>query len=119
MAVSRVSLTEGYSGAQQKNNAIGEEANAASATAKKQHGHTEAFLAANKGALATQGGNGSTATANSFEAGSRLHGANAENSTQFLRQTAGHEESAAQIQGTESRAAETAAMDLNAKINKI
>ncbi|HET9500092.1 MAG TPA: hypothetical protein VFO98_07510 [Marmoricola sp.] len=114
----RVSLTEGYGGAQQKNNAIGDEGGNSAGMSKKQHGHTEAFLAANKGGLATQGGNGSTATANSIAAGANLHNTNADNSTRFLKQTAAHEESGAHAQAGESRGVETAAMDLQSKINR-
>jgi hypothetical protein len=118
MPADRVSLTEGYGGAQQKNSAVNDEAANVTGMSKKQHGHTESFLSSNKGALAAQGGNGSTATANSLSAGGNLHGANADNSQQFLRQTAGHEESGAHTQAGESRTVETAAMDLNSKINR-
>jgi hypothetical protein len=118
MPADRVSLTEGYGGAQQKNQAVGQEGDSVAGMSKKQHGHTEAFLAQNKGALATQGGNGSTATANSLNAGANLHTANADNSQQFLRQTAGHEDTGAHTQAGESRAVETAAMDLQSKINR-
>lgn len=118
MADNRVSLTEGYGAAQQKNNNVGDESATISAASKKQHGHTEAFLAANKGGLATQGANGSTATANSLAAGGNLHAANAENATRYLKKTAGHEEQAAQTQAGESRNVETAAMDLQSKINR-
>lgn len=119
MSANRVSLTEGYQGAQQKNNAIHDEAGTVASQAQKQHGHTEAFQSQNKGALAMQGANGSTATANGLSAGSKLHGTNAQNSQQYLRQTAGHEEQSAQTQGTESRAAETNVSDFNARINRI
>lgn len=113
----RVSLTDGYSGAQQKNNAIGAEGDNTAQMSKKQHGHTEAFSAANKGGLATQGANGSTATANSLAAGANLHNTNADNSTRFLKQTAAHEETGTQSQAGESRNVETAATDLQKKIN--
>jgi hypothetical protein len=118
MPADRVSLTDGYSGAQQKNNAVSDEAASVVGMSQKQHGHAESFLAANKGALATQGANGSTATANSLAAGANLHGANADNSQQYLRQTAGHEESGAHVQAGESRSVETAATDLNSRINR-
>jgi hypothetical protein len=118
MPADRVSLTEGYQGAQQKNQAVGQEGDNVSGMSKKQHGHTEAFSSSNKGALASQGANGSTATANSLAAGANLHGANADNSQQFVRQTAGHEESGAHVQAGESRSVETSAMDLNSKINR-
>lgn len=118
MPADRVSLTEGYQGAQQKNQAVGQEGDNASGMSKKQHGHTEAFASSNKGALASQGANGSTATANSIASGANLHGANADNSQQFVRQTAGHEETGAHTQAGESRSVETAAMDLNSKINR-
>ena len=78
MPADRVSLTEGYQGAQQKNQAVGQEGDNVSGMSKKQHGHTEAFSwPPNKGALAAQAANGSTATANSLAAGSNLHTANA------------------------------------------
>ena len=117
MAQDRVSLTDGYSGAQQKNRAIGDQGASVDAMAKKQHGHTESFMAANKGALASQGANGSTATANSLTAGGNLHTVNADNSQRYLKQMAGHEDSASHTQAGDSRSVETSATDWNQRIN--
>lgn len=119
MAGNRVSLTDGYSGAQQKNNAIGDEGANALGMSKKQLGAAEALQGANKGALASQGANGSTATANNLSAGGNLHNANADNSTRYLRQTGQHEEAGANSQASESKIVETGAMDLHGKVNNI
>jgi len=117
MAADRVSLTEGYEGAQQQNRGIADEGEAVHGLSKKQQGHTSELLSQNKGALASQAGNGSTATANSLSAGGAMHGANAAGGSDFVRRTAGHEDTAAQTQAGDSSTVDTAASDLASKIN--
>ena len=118
MTNDRVSLSEGYEGALQKNKGIAQEGDAAQALSKKQHGHTEALMGQNKGALASQAANGSTATANTLSAGALMHANNAAGGADYLRRTAGHEDSASHAQAGESRTVETAASDLTSKINR-
>lgn len=117
MSADRVSLTEGYQGALNTNRNIGDQAEQVHGLAKKQHGHTADLLAQNKGALATQTGNGSTATANGIEAAGAMHAANAAGGAEYVRQTAQHEDTAADTQGGEARIMETSATDLAHKIN--
>ena len=118
MTNDRVSLSEGYEGALQQNKGIAQEGEAAHALSKKQHNHTSDLLGQNKGALATQAGNGSTAAANSLSAGALMHTNNAAGGADYLRRTAGHEDSASHAQAGESRTVETAASDLTSKINR-
>jgi len=118
MTSDRVSLSEGYEGALQQNKGMAQEGEAAQGLAKKQHGHTEALMGQNKGALATQAANGSTATANTLSAGALMHTNNAAGGADYLRRTAGAEDSASHSQAGESRSVETAASDLTSKINR-
>lgn len=118
MTTDRVSLSEGYEGALQQNKGIAQQGDAAQDLAKKQHGHTGDLLGQNKGALATQAGNGSTAAANNLSAGALMHTNNASGGADYLRRTAGHEDAASHQQAGESRTAETAASDLTSKINR-
>ncbi|HWU21419.1 MAG TPA: hypothetical protein VN088_16545 [Nocardioides sp.] len=117
MAADRVSLTEGYQGALHTNRNIGDQAEQVHGLAKKQHGHTADLLSQNKGALANQTGNGSTATANGLAAAGTMHMANAAGGAEYVRRTAGHEDTAADTQGSEARLMETSATDLAHKIN--
>jgi hypothetical protein len=118
MTSDRVSLSEGYEGALQGNKNLANEGENAHGLAKKQHNHTADLLGQNKGALATQSGNGSTAAANSLSAGALMHTNNAAGGADYLRRTAGHEETASHDQAAESRTVETAASDLTSKINR-
>ena len=118
MTSDRVSLSEGYEGALQQNKGIAQEGDAAHGLSKKQHNHTSDFLGQNKGSLATQAGNGSTATANSLSAGALMHTNNASGGADYLRRTAGHEEASSHAQAGESNAVENAASDLTSKINR-
>ncbi len=115
----RVSLTDGYSGFQQKNNAIGDEGANSQSIAKKQMAASEGFQSQNKGAFASQGANGSMATANSLNAGGGLHNANADNSTRYVRQTGMHEEASADSQKGENRIVESEGLGLHNHVNNI
>jgi hypothetical protein len=117
MPADRVSLSEGYEGALQQHRGVGDEGEAVHGLSKKQHAHTNELLSQNKGALASQAGNGSTASANSLSAGALMNTANAAGGSEYLRRTAGHEDSAAHTQAGDSRAVENAAGDLASKIN--
>ena len=119
MSSDRVSLSEGYEGALQRNKNLANEGENAHGLSKKQHGNTEALLGQNKGALATQAGNGSTAAANSLSAGALMHTNNASGGADYIRRTAGHEDTAAHDQAGESRIVENAASDLSSKINRV
>lgn len=118
MTSDRVSLSEGYEGALQQNKNIAEEGDHAHGLSKKQHNHTAELLGQNKGALAGQAGNGSTATANNLSAGALMHTNNASGGVDYIRRTGGHEDAGAQDMASHSNAAETAASDLTHKINR-
>ena len=118
MAADRVSLNEGYEGALQTNRNIAGDGESASALAKKQHSQTAELQGQNKGSFAAQAANGSTATANTYQASALMHTANAEGGATFVRRTAQHEDQAASTQQTESAALDTTASDLHAKINR-
>ncbi|MEH3032853.1 MAG: hypothetical protein PGN07_02145 [Aeromicrobium erythreum] len=118
MAADRVSLSEGYEGALQTNRNLANEGESASALAKKQHSQTAELQGQNKGAFAAQAANGSTATANTYQASALLHTANAEGGSKFVRQTAQHEDAAASAQQGESTSLDTTASDLANKINR-
>lgn len=117
MSADRVSLTEGYQGALSTNKAIGEQGEQIANAGKVQHGHTADVLSSNKGAFAGQIGNGSTATANSFEAAGTMHAANAAGGAEYLKRTAGHESNASDTQRGDATTVETGATDLMHKIN--
>ena len=118
MTSDRVSLSEGYEGALQRNKDLATEGENAHGLSKKQHNHPADLLGQNQGALATQAGNGSTAAANSLSAGALMHTNNAAGGADYLRRTAGHEDTASHDQAGESRNVENAASDLTAKINR-
>jgi hypothetical protein len=118
MTSDRVSLSEGYEGALQQNKNLANEGENAHGLSKKQHNHTADLLGQNKGSLATQAGNGSTAAANSLSAGGLMHTNNAAGGADYLRRTAGHEDTASHDQAGESRNVENSASDLTAKINR-
>ena len=118
MTSDRVSLSEGYEGALQQNKGLAQEGETAHGLSKKQHNHTADLMGQNKGSLATQAGNGSTAAANSLSAGALMHTNNASGGADYLRRTAGHEDTASHDQAGESRNVETAASDLSSKINR-
>ncbi len=118
MSADRVSLTEGYEGAAASHRDVANQGESVAGLAKKQHGHTSDLIGQNKGSFATQAANGSTATANTFQANALLHTANAEGGMRFTRDTAAHEEDATSGQRTESTTLETTASDLHSKINR-
>ena len=118
MAADRVSLSEGYEGAIQGHKDVANSGESVQGLAKKQHSSTADLQGQNKGSFATQAGNGSTATANSLQAASLMHTANAEGGARYVRSTAGHEDEAASSQGTESTTVESHASDLHSKINR-
>jgi hypothetical protein len=117
MAADRVSLSEGYEGALQQHRGVADEGESVNGLSKKQHAHTNELLSQNKGALASQAGNGSTASANSLSAGALMNTANASGGADYVRRTAGHEDSAAHTQAGDSRTVENAASDLAGRIN--
>lgn len=117
MPEQRVSLTEGYQGAQQQNRGISDEGESVNGFSKAQHGHTMEFQGNNKGALATQAANGSTGTANSLSAAATMNNANAAGGSDYLRHTAQHEETGAHTQSGDSQTVESHADDLMSKIN--
>lgn len=118
MTSDRVSLSEGYEGALQQNRNLATEGENVQGLSKKQHTQTSELMGQNKGSLATQAANGSTATANSLSAGALMHTNNASGGADYLRRTAGHEDAASHEQAGESRTVETAASDLTLKINR-
>lgn len=117
MPANRVSLTDGYQGAQQQNRGISDEGESVQGFSKAQHGHTAELQGNNKGALAGQAANGSTGTANSLNAAATMNSANAAGGSDYLRRTGQHEESGAHTQAGDSRAVEDGATDLMSKIN--
>ncbi|MGJ9414326.1 hypothetical protein ACHAAC_16610 [Aeromicrobium sp. CF4.19] len=117
MNADRVSLTEGYEGAQQSNRTVAGSGESISALAKKQHGHSADLQGQNKGAFAGQATNGSTAAANNLTAAATLHTANASGGQRNVRDIAGAEEDATSTQRVESTNLDQSALDLQAKIN--
>lgn len=107
-----VNLTDGYQGFDATNRAINNEAQDTSTLAKKQHGLTENLLGSQKGSFAKSAANGSTATANNFEAFATTHGAHAEGGSRFLKGTATAEEEATSTTETQARTLETQALDI-------
>ena len=118
MTADRVSLTEGYEGAAQANKNIATQGEAAQGLSARQHNATGDLLGHNKGAFATQAGNGSTAAANSLSAGALMHTNNASGGADFVRRTAQHEDTGAQDQKAVATNVETGATDLVSKINR-
>lgn len=107
-----INLTDGYQGFDATNRAMNDEAGTSSQLAKKQHGHTENLLSNQKGSFAKSAANGSTASANNYEALANTHGANAEGGSRFLKTTATAEESATTTTETSARTLETQALDI-------